>query len=495
MLLINRNFKVDYIINEEQIINQTETLLNLLKKAKNTSFGKEHKFEAILRSNDILDSFQKDIPLTNYENFYEPWISKTLNGENNVVWPDKINYFALSSGTTNETSKKLPVSKDMLKCFFKQTRKQAIGINKMNFPKSFYTTSCLTLGGSTQLKKDGDVYLGDLSGILQKNTPFFYRPFKKPGKKVSALNDWDEKLKAIIKKAPKWNIGTIAGVPNWILFVLEGVIDHYGLKNIHEIWPNFRLCLHGGIELGVYKERILSLCGESIQFLNTYLASEGYFAFQTVRDSNEMKLLTKNGVYYEFIEKKHFKSIQENNLKVPTIGWSEVEKDIEYGLVITTNSGLWRYIIGDTISFSNNELSCIRFHGRIQQTMSAMGEHLSLANLTKAIENSSKLLNADFAEFCLYFDSKKNLHRWYIGSSSYIQPDEVSQVLDLQLKSLNDDYRQLRKYVLNEPDIKILPIAKFYEFLGNQKKLGGQNKFPRVLNDDQLKEWKRFLSS
>lgn len=495
MLLINRSFRIKTVQTQQQIKNQTETLIYLLKKARGTKFGKEFNFHQILSEADIIDTYRKSVPLTNYENFYSPWIAAAEKNVTNTIWPNKISYFALSSGTTNEASKKLPVSKEMLKGFFKQTRKQALTINKMGFPKSFYSTSCLTLGGSTKLEKGFENYYGDLSGILQKNTPFVYRPFKKPGKKISAMKEWDEKLFAIISKAPKWNIGTIAGVPNWILYVLEGVIDHYGLKNIHEIWPNFQLCLHGGIELGVYKEKIEALCDRPIKFLNTYLASEGYFAYQIDSELEEMKLLTKNGIYYEFIDKKNFKDVQDNNLNFPTLDWCQIEKGKEYGLVISTNSGLWRYIIGDTIVFTNNELSSIKFHGRIQQTMSAVGEHLSLSNLTYAAQKTAQLLNIDISEFCVYYDSAKKQHQWYMGSMHYKDPALVSKVLDEELKELNDDYKYLRNYILEQPEVKILPIVKFYEFLKQQNKMGGQNKFPRVLNANQVKLWKTFLSS
>jgi hypothetical protein len=495
MLLINRNFRINAVQNQQQIKTQTGTLIHLLKKAKSTQFGEQFKFNTILKQEDILEAFRQSVPLSNYERFYNPWIAKTEKNRKNIIWPNKINYFALSSGTTNEASKKIPVSKEMLKNFFKETRKQALRIHNMDFPKSFYTTSCLTLGGSTLLKRNYKASYGDLSGILQKTTPFIYRPFKKPGKKTSSITDWDEKLSVIIKKAPKWNIGSIAGVPNWILLVLEGVTDHYGLKNIHEIWPNFQLCLHGGIELGTYRGKIEGFCGKPITFLNTYLASEGYFAYQEHPKGDEMKLLTSNGIYYEFIDKKNFKDVQKNNFNFNTLSWSQIEKDEEYGLVISTNSGLWRYILGDTIKFTNDELSIVKFQGRIQQTMSAIGEHLSLSNLTAAIQKTAEILAIDLSEFCVYFDADKNQHKWFVGSQNYKNPNVISAVLDDQLKMLNDDYNHLRNYVLEQPEVKILPTAKFYEFLRQQNKMGGQNKFPRVLNCQQVKQWQSFLSS
>lgn len=494
MLLITKPFRSEASEIEQQITSQTLALRALLKKARKTEFGKAHQFQHIISSNDLHDEFRNQVPLTNYDFFYEKWMLRSINGENNIIWPDKINYFALSSGTTTGGSKKLPVSKDMLKQFFKQTRKQILAINRLDLPKSFYKTSCLTLGGSTQLKKINNSLMGDLSGILQKNTPYLYRPFKKPGKRISAIDDWDQKLQEIIKKAPKWNIGTVAGVPNWILFVLEGIINHYGLKNIHEIWPNFNLCLHGGIELGIYKDKILSLCDKDILFLNTYLASEGYFAHQTSTEFDNMEILSNNGIYFEFIEKKYFGEIQKGNLTIPTLSWSEIEKNKEYGLVITTNSGLWRYIIGDTVIFDSDKLDKIKFQGRIQQTMNGMGEHLTLSNLTSAIHKTAKIVNADISEFCVHSNPQRDKHYWYLGCSSFIKSETVKQILDDELKALNDDYRSLRKFVLSEPNVKVLPIEKFYEYLKSNNKIGGQNKFPRVLNGEQIDQWKRFLS-
>ncbi len=495
MLLINKSFPKIKTAEHTAIKQQTAVLQQLLKKAKNTEIGKIHQFEKILFATDLHGQFQKQVPIYDYELFYQQWIKKSINGRNNIFWPDKINFYALSSGTTSSSSKLLPISNDMLQSFFRQSRHQLTSLKKMGFQKSFYTTSCLTLGGSTDLIKEQNLYFGDLSGILQKNTPYIYRPFKKPGGRISALKDWNEKLAEIIKKAPKWNIGTIAGIPNWIVFVLDGIIKHYNLKSIHDIWPNFQLCLHGGIELGTYKEKIESLCSKPIVFLNTYLASEGYFAYQTNSNQSCMRLLFNNGIYYEFIAKKDFEKVRNGDFSFQPLCLSEVEVGVEYGLVITTNSGLWRYIIGDTIKFTSKSMNEISFQGRIQQTMNAMGEHLTLANLTLAVQQAANHLDVDFSEFCVQFDSANCVHIWYLGATKYVHGDIVAPILDLALQQANDDYKHLRKYTLKEPMIKVLPKEKFEEYLAQKGKLGGQHKFPRVLNPEQAKEWNLFLHS
>jgi hypothetical protein len=493
MLLINKRFIEEKTIHPNAIKDQTQVLQDLLRKARQTELGKAYYFDKILSDSDLHGSFQEHVPIFNYESFYDLWLQRAFKGEQHIFWPERINYFALSSGTTSSSSKMLPVSKAMMYSFFKQSRKQLASLKNNGFASNFFTTSCLTLGGSTDLTKKGDIYFGDLSGILQKNTPLIYKPFKKPGRRISGIKDWNEKLDEIIKKAPKWNVGSIAGIPNWVIFVLEGVIKHYNLKTIHDIWPNFQLCLHGGIELGSYKDKIQSLCREPIIFLNTYLASEGYFAYQVDSTIPCMRLLMNNGIYYEFITKKDFKKVGDGDFSFKPLRLSEVEENVEYGLIITTNSGLWRYIIGDTIKFTSKSLNEITFQGRIQQTMNAMGEHLTLANLTSAVNFSASKLLADFSEFCIQYNATQNNHLWYIGSSKYIKEEAVATVLDQALQNINDDYRQLRKFTLNPPLVKLLPRQKFEEFMSAKGKLGGQNKFPRVMNPAQIKEWDLFL--
>lgn len=476
---------------------QSKVLKELLTKAKKTKFGRDYGFSKLLQENNICDAFRKNLPVYTYESFYEPYIKPQLDGEKNVAWPNKINYFALSSGTTTDSSKRIPVSDQMIKQFQKTTLEQLLQLHELELPSKFYESTVLTIGGSTKLKEINSYFEGDLSGILQKNKRFLYRLFSKPGSKIAQLNDWNRKLEEIVKNAPKWDIGVMAGAPSWVLILLERIVKTYGVKSIHEIWPNFRIFLHGGVFLDTYKEKINALCSKDIFYKNTYLASEGYFAYQKAPESSGMKLLTNHGVYYEFIEEKYFEQINSNSdiSQIPTLLLSEVKENENYGLVISTSSGLWRYFIGDVIKFTDLVNLEIDIVGRVRHTLNLVGEHLSLENMNKAVQKTNRRFGISAEEFCVVRGKKEDRHHWYIGSNSMVDPQKYAVYLNLALEELNDDYKYVRKYLLKAPRVKMLPIQKFYEFMEKKGKMGAQHKFPRVLNKTQALEWESFLSS
>lgn len=474
---------------------QKEILIHLLQKGKKTKFGKNYAFETILESKEIEKTYAEQIPLFKYESFYNSYLSQSVNGDKNIIWPGKINYYALSSGTTNNTSKKIPVTDSMIKQFQKTTFEQLSNLYNLELDNSFFSSSVLTIGGSTELTKVEDHLEGDLSGILQKQKSIFFKPYSKPSKAIAKIKNWNEKMERIIYEAPNWNIGVIAGVPTWVSLLLKEIVDHYKVNNIHDIWPNLKLYLHGGVFLDTYKEKIENLCAYPIHFLNTYLASEGYFAYQKP-NSTDLHLLLKHGIYYEFIEEKYFELINSNQYEnLPTKTISELELNKRYGLVISTCAGLWRYIIGDVIRFTNLTDYCIKIEGRISQTLSTAGEHLSIENLTEAIKRTSEELKLPVEEFCVYPSKNNKRHLWYVGSQKVINENIFSVVLNKHLEAINDDYKYLRKYYLKSPRVKALPIAKFYEFLSYNNKLGGQHKFSRVMNDKQRNAWEVFLNS
>jgi hypothetical protein len=475
---------------------QNKILLNLISKSEKTKFGQNHAFTAILYAKDPIFQFQSNVPLVNYDGFY-PWVERMLNQEKNVCIPGKVNHFALSSGTTKGSSKRIPVSDKMIRQFQKTTFEQLLNLHELNLPKEFYAAQVLTIGGSTRLTACEGYWEGDLSGILQKHKSFILRPFAKPGPAIAQMKNWNEKMEAIIQKAPNWDIGVIAGVPSWILMVLQGIIERYKLKNIHEIWPNFQLYLHGGVFLDSYQEKINSLCGKPIYFLDTYLASEGYFAYQKHPLDKGMHLLDNHGIYYEFVEEQYFSQLAEGGsamAQLPTLALNEVEPNRSYALVISTVSGLWRYVIGDVIRFIDMDKKELIITGRVSHYISMVGEHLSVENLTTALRNTCHRFQISCEEFCVVPGKQKDRHYWYLGSTKLTDNRHFEVVLDEELERLNDDYRALRKHLIRSPKVKFLPLAKFYEFMEHKGKTGGQNKFPRVMNSEQTTEWERFLN-
>lgn len=475
---------------------QQETLSKLMHQARNTEFGMYHNFKTALKSEDVVHSFQESVPLTNYERFYEGWLQRTLNGESDLIWPGLIKYYALSSGTTKGGSKYIPVSEAMLRQFKRTSFQQVTEIGNLDLGNSLLKSKALIIGGSTTLKYQGDIRMGDLSGILAKNKSWVFSSISKPGKKVSQLVDWEEKMERIVDKAPKWNVGVIAGVPSWVALLLDRILTRYQLSSIHEIWPNLQLYVHGGIFLDPYKNKIDKMCGKPLFYQNTFLASEGYFGYQKDLNNPNMTLLTKHGIFYEFIEASHFESLRYGQLEdVKTLTLNEVQENVPYCLVITTCSGLWRYNLGDLVVFDDVTSRQFRIIGRVSYNLNICGEHLTEENLSMAVVHTGRRYGIEIQEFCATINQKSNRHEWYVGVDRSVPESEFEVYLDERLKQLNDDYSTSRKFILNRPKVKILPIEKFYEFMSVHHHIGSQSKFPRVLNESLVKKWEAFLSN
>jgi hypothetical protein len=299
----------------------------------------------------------------------------------------------------------------------------------------------------------------------------------------------------IIEKAPKWNIGIIAGIPSWCILLMEKIVEQYGLKNIHEIWPNLEVYVHGGVFMEPYVDRLEKISGKKIKLLDTYLASEGYFAYQTSLNKNGMKLLLNNGIFFEFIpfNSDFFDENGELINKYEAFTINQVKEGIDYAIVITTNSGLWRYMIGDLVRFTNLKDYELKITGRIKQFLSLCGEHLSLDNINQALMLVSKEMQINVSEYTILADSDKSQHHWFIGSLDDFSVEEFSQNIDKKLCELNDDYQYVRKYNLNTPTFTKMSPKRFYDFLGAIGKMGAQNKMPRVLNKTQAERWLNFI--
>jgi hypothetical protein len=345
-------------------------------------------------------------------------------------------------------------------------------------------------------------YSGDLSGITTGSVPILFQRLSKPGVQIRKEKDWVEKIAKMTNEASNWDVGLVAGVPAWVKMLMESILEKYQVENIHEIWPNFEAYIHGGVALNPYRKSLDCLLGRPIKYFETYLASEGFIAYQTRLDNDEgMRLLLRNGIYYEFVpfNAKNFSESGDLLPNARALTLSQVNDKVEYALIMTTCSGAWRYLIGDTIKFTNLERCEIKITGRTKHFLSLCGEHLSLDNMNKAIELLSDEYDVAFEEFTVCGVPYQGFfaHEWFISCDDdrlCNQVNEIRDKLDLTLKVLNDDYRVERSAALKNIVVNLIPSSKFYEWLKLNGKLGAQVKFPRVLKKEMLESWRTHLS-
>jgi hypothetical protein len=479
-------------------------LKRLLISASNTHFGRQYRFRDILTkfksaSPDIFyQIYKKSIPIHNYNDIYNRWWHLAREGKANVAWPGNVRYFALSSGTSEASSKYIPITKEMIRAIQKTSIRQILTLSKYELPTKLFETGILMLGGSTHLNFNGTYFEGDLSGITASQLPFWFQHFYKPGQKIAKNPDWNNKLDEITRNASRWNIGVIVGVPAWIQILMEKIIAHYQVKTIHDIWPNLTIYVHGGVSFDPYRKGFENLLAKPLVYIETYLASEGFIAFQARPETKAMRLVLNNGIFYEFVpfNDQNFNAEGDIVQDPETLMIHEIEEGKEYAILLSSCAGAWRYIIGDVIKFISKENSEIVITGRTKHFLSLCGEHLSVDNMNKAVEMVSDELNITVKEFTVAGIPHNSLfaHFWYIGTDDSINPDLFKVKLDEKLKLLNDDYKVERSAALKEIFVEILPSQIFYQWMKAQGKEGGQNKFPRVLKKAQLENWKNFVA-
>jgi GH3 auxin-responsive promoter len=479
---------------------QIKQLKKLLTKAQFTAFGQQYNFSEMLLLDDPIKQFQQNVPIYDYQSIFDAWWHRALKGERDVCWPGKINYFALSSGTSESSSKHIPVTKDFLKTIHKGTIKQILSTKHFNFTKEQYETEVLFVGGSTNLTYNGTYFSGDLSGITTGTQPRWFQNFSLPGPDIRSLTNWEAKLQEIVDNAKSWNVGFICGVPAWIQIVFERIIKKYNVKTIHDIWPNLAVYVHGGVAIHPYKPSIDALCAKPLIYLDTYMASEGFVAYQERPNPHQgMKLMTDNKLLFEFVPFTEQNFDNEGNIKpnAKSLNITEVETGVDYALLISNCAGAWRYLIGDTIKFTHLQRCEIIITGRTKHFLSLCGEHLSVDNMNKALKLTATEMGFFCNEFSVVGVPHKGMfaHHWYIGSDKTVDEIEVSQKLDTHLKTLNDDYAVERTHALKEVIVSVLPNQTFINFLASKNKLGGQSKFPRVLKGKHLNEWLAFLET
>ena len=460
---------------------QNEELKKLIQISKNTEFGKQYEFSSI----DSYKTFAERVPSFTYEEYF-PIINKTINGNQNIFWPEKIKWFAQSSGTTNSKSKFIPVSNSSLdNCHFKGGKDMLCLYLNNNENSNMFLGKSLRLGGSRKIYENNDHYFGDLSAILIDNLPVWAELISTPNNEISLMDKWDEKIEAIIKGTLQEDVRSLAGVPSWMLTLLNKLLETTGKKYIDEIWKNLEVYFHGGVSFKPYRDEFNNIISnKKFKYYEVYNASEGFFAIQDQNESDELLLMLDYGIFYEFIE------IDNTNQSEKIINLSEVKVGVNYALLITTNSGLWRYKIGDTIVFTNLKPFRIKVSGRTKHFINTFGEEVIIENVEKSLEIALKKYNCTIKDFTvapLYMkNGKKGKHEWMIEFVKEPNSlDEFMKEIDFQIQNNNSDYKakRFKNITLDRPKLIRARKNLFYDWLKKKKKLGGQNKVPRLLNE------------
>ena len=460
---------------------QGELLNKLVNQAKNTWFGKTHGFSSIKN----YTQFAEQVPVATYEDLY-PLIDRTRKGEQNLFWPSTIKWFAKSSGTTNAKSKFIPVSKEALnECHFK-AGKDMLSLYFNNNPTSkLLQGKALRLGGSKSLYEENDTYFGDLSAIIIENLPLWAELVSTPNHRVSMMEEWETKIEAIISACVNEDVASLAGVPSWMLVLLQKIQAKTGKQNLLELWPNAEVYFHGGVNFNPYRNQYQHLFpSDHFKYYEIYNASEGFFGIQDQNNADELLLMLDYGIFYEFIPMDTFGTADQKVIRL-----TEVENGKSYAVILTTNAGLWRYQIGDTIRFTSTSPYRFKITGRTKHHINVFGEELVIENAETALADVCSKHQATMIDFTagpVFMDGKtKGKHEWIIEfSNAPKDADHFAHDLDKRLQELNSDY-EAKRY----KDITLAPLTMhkgreklFHDWLKDKNKLGGQNKIPRLSN-------------
>ena len=479
--------------------NQEKVLKKLLETAQQTQFGVHYNFNHILKSDNLSKSFAEKVPYFDYHQMNEKWWHKLHKGETDVTWANTPSYFALSSGTTGKKSKRIPVNNEMIEAIRSSGIKQVLSLNNFDLPADFFEKEIMMLGSSTDLQEKNNHLEGEISGISASNIPFWFKGYYKPGEEIAQIDDWDERVEHIAKNAKNWDIGALSGIPAWIELMMQKVIEYHNLNNIHEIWPNLQVYTSGGVAFGPYEKSFKALLGKPVTVIDTYLASEGYIATQTRPETEAMQLNTENGIYFEFVPMHPDYIKEDGSLKnnAPSLTLKEVELDKDYILVISTVSGAWRYLIGDTIKFTNIEKAEIKITGRTKFFLNTVGSQLSVNKMDDAIKHLEEKFSTQITEYTICakrFEDDEFYHSWYLGTNLKADEKEIANALDKFLKDANKNYKVARSKALHGVKVKIIPVEKFHEWNDKNKKKGGQVKMARVMKEDKFAEWEEFVN-
>lgn len=464
---------------------QESTFQSLIEAGRNTEFGRKYGFKDIQN----FDQFRERVPVQDYEDI-KPWIERTMKGEQRLLWPSEIKWFAKSSGTTSDKSKFIPVSFESLdECQFRGGRDLLTFYCNANPSTKIFEGKGLLIGGSHELNKySRNSYYGDLSAVMMNNLPFWVNLFRTPAAEIALMADWEIKLEKLANATVGEDVTSISGVPTWTVLLIERLLEMKNAENLLDIWPNMELYMHGGVSFEPYRSSFEKyIPSDAMTYMESYNASEGFFGIQTEREK-DMMLMLDYGIYYEFLPMSEFGAA---NPKTKTL--EEIELGVNYALIITTNSGLWRYMIGDTILFTEKYPYRFRITGRTQLYINTFGEELMIHNAEAAIKEACHRTNSRVREFTagpIYFDENASAgHEWLIEFDQ--EPRDVNQFrneLDEMLKSVNSDYEAKRSgdIALKPPLVRVCESGTFYNWMKQRGKLGGQNKVPRLANDRKM---------
>jgi hypothetical protein len=489
----------DQLLEEpDPVIAQQKTLARLLNKAKDTAFGKFYDFEGILHANDPSALFKQKIPYHSYDALKDRWWYRTIEGVPDITWPGKVHFFAVSSGTTGN-KKLIPVTDDMVDAIRQAGLKQIKALADFDLPEEFFEKEILMFGSSTSLRKSEGRLEGEISGISASQLPFWFEGFYRPGKEIAAMLDWDQRVEAVARASSNWDIGAISGIPSWIELMLKKVIAHHQVKTIHDVWPNFTVFTSGGVAFEPYRKSFEKLTSRPIEIIDTYFASEGYMATQMRKEAAGMKLITDGGIYFEFVpfEAQYLEQDGSVTANAPSLHIGQVQEGEEYILIISTVSGAWRYMLGDTIRIVDKARAEIKITGRTKHYLNVVGSQLTVAQMNTAMQMLEDEFSIDIQEYsvaAIKFDDEYT-HRWYLGIEGAI-PQEIKlmeEKLDQLLKKLNPNYGLARNKELKAIDIRPMPVEVFHRYTEITKQKGGQVKVPRVLKAEDLKHWEDFL--
>lgn len=466
---------------------QEELLMNLVRSAEYTSIGKQFDFSSIRNYRQ----FSQRVPIQGYEEI-QPLIERTRQGEQNVFWSSPVKWFAKSSGTTNAKSKFIPVSSEALEdCHYKGSKDLLCVYLNNNENSKLFTGKSLRLGGSSQIYNDNDTFFGDLSAILIENMPMWAEFSSTPSNRTSLMSEWDSKLRAIVAETRNENVTSFAGVPSWLLVLMNRILEDSGKTNLHELWPNLEVYFHGGVSFEPYRDQYARILPKpDFQYYEIYNASEGFFAIQDRNDSSELLLMLDYGIFYEFIPMSVFGTDEQYAIPL-----SDVELGKNYAIVITTNSGLWRYVIGDTVRFTSLKPYRIKITGRTKHHINVFGEELMVENTDTALSKASAICGCEITDYTVapvFMDGKeKGAHEWMIEFKT--APADVAhfaRTLDETLQTLNSDYEAKRynNMTLNALTVNVARKNLFHDWLRDQGKLGGQHKIPRLSNSREYLE-------
>lgn len=460
---------------------------NLIAEAQYTAYGRQYGFENI----ETIKQYQQTVPIISYEDV-QPYITRMMEGEENVLWNTPVEWFAKSSGTTTAKSKFIPVSYESLEENHYKASKDVLSFFYTNRPDSdLLTGKGLVVGGSHQVHRVSDsIQYGDLSAVVMQNMPFWSQWLRTPGLEIALMDEWEAKIEKMAEATIKENVTSIAGVPTWTLVLLRRILEKTGKKHIKEVWPQLELYMHGGVSFVPYKEQFNALMGGEVAYLEMYNASEGFFAAQNDLDDDGLILFTNHAIFYEFMP---LEELEKPNPATLTL--EEVEVGKNYALIISTTGGLWRYMVGDTIQFTQLHPYKIKVTGRTGHYINAFGEEVIVGNTDAAIAHACEKAGAkinDYTVAPLYFSSGNNgAHQWFIEFLK--EPDNLAEFsfeLDSALQNINSDYeaKRYRNIALRQPLVQVLPPGTFGRWLAEKKKLGGQHKIPRLCNNREVAE-------